>query len=179
MNNHKILILDLFTTLLHAIWFHTWFFVLFKYVPYVCLFLFFFFFFCNKKISGDSTHNPEKERCQYLSLFWEHPSFSGLSHTHLTSCIVDVRYIMPSSNCINTSINFCLFYKIKIKKIKTYFFYFTPSLLQSTHISLFILNIYFNKIFILLHFFIMARDKTMARRERKAYVTMARRERRK
>ena len=138
----------------------------------------FFFFFCNKKISGDSTHNPEKERCQYLSLFWEHPSFSGLSHTHLTSCIVDVRYIMPSSNCINTSINFCLFYKIKKNK-KTYFFYFTPSLLQSTHISLFILNIYFNKIFILLHFFIMARDKTMARRERKAYVTMARRERRK
>ena len=38
------------------------------------------------------------------------------------------------------------------KKKKTNFFYFTQLLQQSTHISLFILNIYFIKIFILLHF---------------------------
>ena len=59
----------------------------------------------------------------------------------------------------------CSVYFIQI----TYLFYFTSSFLHRTNIILSILNIYFNKIFILLHFkCIMA----MTRRERKKKMKM-------
>ena len=92
--------------------------------------------------------NCQNLMCDFI--FWSNFSFLH-STCHFDCCkllcILELRFCSSKSIYISSFKIFFLFYK------KNILFFFTQPLLQNTHINLYILNICFNKIFILLYFF--------------------------
>ena len=103
----------------------------------------YYFRSCEKKIM--------KFYSLYLNFFFQ-KNFSGLNWYKVKKPFSQVFPPRCFGKCMIRATPLILL-KISVYFTKRiYFFYFIPSLLQNTHISLSILNIYFNKIFILLHF---------------------------
>ena len=94
--------------------------------------------------------NCQNLMCNFI--FWSDFSFlhstCHFDHCKLL-CILELGFCSSKRIQINSSKIFFLSYR------KNIFCFFYPTALQNTHISLYILNICFNKIFILLYIYIL------------------------